>query len=149
MQSETRDSKDQSGTVRRRLETPLAWFSLSALLLYVPGETWSSWPDLANAGYIVDVIAFLLLAFGGVHSLRARPSPGTGPLCGAWGYCACLAWRCYFMRVYSRERSLGIYQNQPAYVEPVLAIVLIIAFITFGLCLHASYTPKPGSKGFE
>lgn len=122
----------------RKIETGLAFFTLGALPVYGIGETAYSWPDLTNPGYIVDVIAFALLLLGGWHSLRHRPRPAVGPLCAAWGFCACLGWRTYFMRVYSRERGLGIYGPEHPAVEPILATVTVIAFSALVLGLYVA-----------
>ena len=114
----------------RRRESALAWFSLATLVVYVPCETWFSRADLTSPGYWVDAIAFVLLLYGGIHSLRARPYLAAGPLCGAWGFCACLAWRSYFTRVISRRRGLGIYEEDPTF-EAILSVVLVVALLVF------------------
>ncbi len=119
----------------------MARFSLGALILYIPAETLVSWPELLSPGYLVDVLAFGLLLFGGWHSLRARPAPAAGPLCAAWGFCACLAWRSYFLRVYSRQRGLGLY-HEPGYIEPVLAVVLVIALAALAVMLWIAWVPR-------
>ena len=115
----------------RRLETGLAWFSLAALLVYAPVETYFAWGDLTSPGYIVDLIAMALLLVSGVHSLRSCPRIAVAPLCGTWGWCACLAWRSYFTRVISRERGLGIYPPETEWAEQVLVWVLVIALVAF------------------
>ena len=70
----------------RSLETALARVTLGMLVVYIPGETWASLPDgLLNPYYIVDAIAMVLLLFGALHSLRARPRPAPGMLCGGTG----------------------------------------------------------------
>lgn len=132
------DTASTNGPSRNRLETGLAWFSLGVLIVYIPAETFVSWPDLGSPGYIVDVMAFGLLAYGGAHSLRARPLPGAGPLCGAWGFSACLGWRSYFMRVLSRQHGLGVYADEPACVEPAVGAAMVLAFVAFGLCLYVA-----------
>ena len=119
----------------RQQETWLAWFSLAGLLVYVPGETYLSRSDLTSPGFIVDVIAMALLLASGVHSLRSRPRIAVAPLCGAWGWCACLAWRSYFMRVISRRRGLGIYPTEARWQEQVLVWVLIVALVAFAFSL--------------
>lgn len=129
------NAPDHAHARLRRRETALAWFSLALLVFYVPVETYLSRGDLTSPGYIVDVIAMALLLAGGVHSLHARPALAIAPLCGAWGWCACLAWRCYFMRVISRERGLGIYPPETAWQDGVLRWVLVMALIAFGLSL--------------
>ena len=77
----TNDTYDSYQRHRRR-ESALAWFSLATLVVYVPCETWFSRAHLTSPGYLVDAIAFALLLYGGVHSLRARPYLAAGPLCG-------------------------------------------------------------------
>ncbi len=128
-------STDDSHRGYRKLETALAWFSLATLVVYVPIETWLSRADLTSPGFLVDVIAFVLLLYGGIHSLRARPHLAPGPLCGAWGFSACLAWRSYFTRVISRQRGLGIYEENATH-ESVLWAVLIIALLVFVFSLY-------------
>ncbi len=123
----------------RRIETALAWFSLGALVVYVPLETWVSWPHLDSPGYVVDVIAFALLLYGGAHSLSVRPRSGIAPLCAAWGFCACLGWRSYFMRVVARQKSLAIYEGEPPIVGQVVGVATIIAFAALVLCLWIAH----------
>lgn len=134
----------------RQLETLLARFSLATLLLYVPVETWISRDDLTSPGYIVDVIAMLLLLTSGIYSLRCRPRIAIAPLCGAWGWCACLAWRTYFMRVISRERGLGIYPADSQWQEEYLFWVLVVALLAFALSLVLAWRtlrlPAPESE---
>ena len=126
----------------RKHESGLAWFSLAALLVYVPSETWASWGDLTSPGYLVDAIAFALLFYGAIHSLRARPHLASGPLCGAWGFCACLAWRSYFTRVISRRRGLGIYEENATH-EAVLCAVLVVALLAFTFSLYLARRHYP------
>jgi hypothetical protein len=71
----------------RNVESGLAWFTLGLLAVYAPLETWASLPEgLWRANYLVDVAAMALLLWGAVHSLRARPAPAAGVLCGAYGW---------------------------------------------------------------
>lgn len=132
---------DHDRTRLRRIESGLAYFSLGSLLLYIPLETYVSWPSLHNPGYLVDVIGFVLLAFGGLHSLRARPHQGIAPLCAAWGYCACNGWRAYFGRVDSRVRGLSLYTglNKEPIVENAVGVATVIAFVVLILCLCVAY----------
>jgi hypothetical protein len=84
----------------RKAETHLARFTLGGLVVYVPVETWVSLPyGLWNPFYLVDLIAMLLLFFGAVHSLRARPRPAPGVLCAAYAWTAANGWRATFGRV--------------------------------------------------
>jgi hypothetical protein len=136
---------------QRRLETGLAWFSLAVLLPYFPVETWLSRGDLTSPGYLVDVLAMLLLLTGGVHSLRARPRLAVAPLCGAWGWCACLAWRTYFMRVISRQRGLDVYPPETEWQDRPLAAVLVLALLAFAFSLvlawRSTRLAQPGPDG--
>lgn len=78
----------------RRAETRLARFTLALLVLYVPLETWVSWPyGLLHPMYLVDVIAMLLMFFGARRSLRARPGSSPGLLAAAWAWTAANGWR--------------------------------------------------------
>ena len=132
---------------QRQLETGLAWFSLAALLGYAPVETYFAWDDLTSPGYIVDAIAMALLLASGVHSLRSRPGIAVALLCGAWGWCACLAWRSYFTRVISRSRGLGIYPAETEWAEQVLVWVLVIALIAFAFSLVLAWRSTRFSTG--
>lgn len=68
----------------RQVETGLAYFTLGALVVYFPVETYVSLPEgLWNPFYIVDLIAMVLMFWGALHSLRARPSRSPELLCAA------------------------------------------------------------------
>ncbi|HYO11741.1 MAG TPA: hypothetical protein VE685_00925 [Thermoanaerobaculia bacterium] len=85
----------------RKAETHLAWFTLGGLLVYALVETWTSLPHgLWNPFYLVDLIAMLLLFFGALHSLRARPRPAPAVLCAAYAWTAANGWRATFGRVF-------------------------------------------------
>lgn len=85
----------------RKTETGLARFTLGGLVIYFPVETWVSLPDgLWDPFYLVDLIAMLLLFWGAVRSLRARPSPAPGVLCAAYAWTAANGWRATFGRVW-------------------------------------------------
>ncbi|MGI8785793.1 MAG: hypothetical protein ACR2L2_19330 [Acidobacteriota bacterium] len=80
----------------REIETSLAHFTLAALIVYSPVETWVSWPHeygLLNPFYLVDLIAMILMLYGAVHSLRARPRSAPGALCAAYAWAASNGWR--------------------------------------------------------
>ena len=83
------------------METGLAWFTLGALVVYFPVETWASLPEgLWNPFYIVDLIAMTLLFWGAVRSLRARPAPSPAVLCAAYAWSVANGWRATFDRVF-------------------------------------------------
>jgi len=80
----------------REIETGLAHFTLAALIIYFPAETWVSWPHeygLLNPFYLVDLIAMILMLYGAVHSLHARPRSAPGVLCAAYAWAASNGWR--------------------------------------------------------
>jgi hypothetical protein len=83
----------------RKLETWLAYFTLGFLVFYVPVETWASRARLTSPFYIVDLIAMVLLLWGALRSLRARPRSEPGVLCAAYAWSAANAWRATFGRV--------------------------------------------------
>jgi hypothetical protein len=83
----------------RETETGLAYFTLGFLVVYVPVETWASWPRLTSPFYIVDLIAMVLLLYGAVRSLRAWPLCEPAVLCAAYGWSASNGWRATFGRV--------------------------------------------------
>ena len=85
----------------RKIETGLAWFTLGALVIYFPAETWASLPaGLWNPFYLVDVIAMVLLFWGAMRSLRARPYRSPGVLCAAYAWTAANGWRATFGRMF-------------------------------------------------
>jgi hypothetical protein len=83
----------------RTTETSVAYFTLGLLIVYVPVETWASWPRLTSPFYIVDLIAMVLLLYGALRSLRAWPRPEPAVLCAAYGWSASNGWRATFGRV--------------------------------------------------
>jgi hypothetical protein len=84
----------------RKIETALARFTLGALVIYFPAETYFSWSrGLTSPFYLVDLIAMILMLWGALHSLRARPQCAPAILCGAYGWAASNGWRATFGRV--------------------------------------------------
>lgn len=87
----------------RRAETALAQITLAFLVVYVPVETYVSWSDaywLLNPFYLVDLGAMLLLFWGAVRSLRARPRQAPGVLCAAYGWATANGWRATWDRAF-------------------------------------------------
>ena len=89
-----------AGTAQRRaLETKLAHFTLGALVLFAPLETWAFWSmaggshGLLSPYYVIDVVGMALMLLGSLHSLRARPHPAPGVMCAAYGWMAANGWR--------------------------------------------------------
>lgn len=96
----------RAGAERRRaLETRLAHVTLGALVVFAPLETWATWTMSGGAGgllspfYLVDLIGMVLLLFGTLHSLVARPEPAPGVMCAAHAWMAANGWRATFGRV--------------------------------------------------
>lgn len=116
---------------RRRL----VWATWACLGVYAPAETFYSYPHLASPGYLVDLVAMVLLATGALH-LQQRGR--LGPLLGGWAWSACLAWRSYFARRYSRQGDLGVYE-EPDWVEPLVGVALVVALLMFGAALGLCY----------
>ena len=83
----------------RRTETSLARFTMGCLVLYVPAETWVSYPGLLHPMYLVDVVAMVLLFFGARHSLKARPRCAPGLLAAGWAWASANGWRATSWRV--------------------------------------------------
>ena len=128
--------------MRRRIETAVAWFTLCALVIYVPGETYVSLPGgLLNPFYLVDLIAMILMLWGTVHSLRARPRPAPGLLCGAYGWAAANGWRSTFWRI-SELRDGGTldYGEAEAWVVGLVTVIALAMFVTL-LTLTAMNAP--------
>ena len=91
---------------RRGVETVLAYWTLVVLAIYIPVETWGSWPrGLLNPYYLIDAIAMALSLWGAVHSLRSRPRPSPEILCIAYAWSSANGWRATFGRL--REIESG------------------------------------------
>ena len=137
----------------RSLETGLARFSLAGLAIYFPVETWASLPyGLGHPMYLVDLIAMCLLAFGGVHSLRARPEPAPGPLSAAWGWAAANGWRGTAWRWEDALDNAGVNLDHGQVELWTVTVASAIALICFVLSLvlvagrrsNPARTPGPG-----
>ena len=89
----------------RGVETTLARFTLVLLLVYVPLETWASWPALTNPFYLVDVVGFALLLWGALASLRARPEVAPGVLCAGYAWSGANGWRALALRMETLEQG--------------------------------------------
>ena len=91
---------------RRGVETVLAYWTLVVLAIYIPVETWGSWPrGLLNPYYLIDAIAMALSLWGAVHSLRRRPRSSPAILCIAYAWSSANGWRATFGRL--REIESG------------------------------------------
>jgi hypothetical protein len=137
-------SPEPSGAMDRRpLETRLAYFSLVAATVHLVFETayhlrfGQFLPML-----LVDYIAIALLVGGSWTSLRARPAPAPGLLCGAWGFTFCLAYRTFFWRVEDVLYAGGRRGSEPDALLWVLGFFLFVSALAFLLTV-ALVLPRP------
>ena len=126
----------------RHVETVIAWFTLGALVIYVPGETYISLPGgLLHPFYLVDFIAMILMGWGAVHSLRARPNPAPGVLCAAYGWAVANGWRATFWRI-TELRAGGTldYGDAEAWIVGIASAIALMVFVAL-LALTAMNQP--------
>lgn len=135
----TRTPSDSPAAGPSPFERRLLAITWGCLALYAPAETLYSYPHLASPGYLVDLIAMVLLGTGARHLGRTG---NPAPLAAAWGWSACLAWRSYFARWHSRRLDLGVYE-EPAWVEPIVGVALLVALAVFAFSLVLAYRPGP------
>jgi hypothetical protein len=119
----------------RRSETRLAWLTLALSAIYIPWETWVSLPDLSHPFFVIDAIAMVLLVWGALHSLRARPRRAPGLLCAGIAWCGANAWsaagrRYYFPEAYNNGQGL-INAATPA----IALTVIVLLFLAWSLYL--------------
>ena len=126
----------------RGLETCIAWFTLCALIIYVPGETYVSLPGgLSNPFYLVDLTAMILMFWAAVHSLRARPDCAPGLLCAAYGRAAANGWRSTFWRIGElRKGGLLEYGDTEMWIVCVATAIALLCFAIL-LALTAINSP--------
>jgi len=72
-------------------------FTVALLVVYVPIETWYSFPELWDPFYLVDLIGMVLLTSGVVRLRRAWPRVGL--LVAGYAWTAANFWRALFGRV--------------------------------------------------
>lgn len=119
----------------RKIETGLAWFTLGALVIYFPAETYISVPEgLWNPFYLVDLIAMILLFWGAIRSLRARPASSPGVLCAAYAWTAANGWRATFGRMF--EILEGGNLDHGAAEMWAVAIATAVALVCLMLSLY-------------
>jgi hypothetical protein len=118
----------------RRSETRLAWTTLVLSAVYIPVETWVSLPDLTHPFFVIDAIAMVLLVWGAVQSLRARPRRAPGVLCAAIAWCGANVWSAAGRRYYFP----GAYDNGEGLINAAMpAVVLtVIVLLFFGWSLY-------------
>lgn len=94
-------TKPHENTRTRSLETGLAYFTLGALVIYFPVETWASLPQgLWNPFYIIDLIAMALMLWVALRSLKARSNPSPAILAAAYAWTTANGWRATFGRMF-------------------------------------------------
>jgi hypothetical protein len=126
----------------RRVETGLARFTLAALVVYFPAETWVSLPyGLLNPFYLVDFIAMVLMLCGAVVSLRARPEAAPAVLCAAYAWAAANGWRATWGRVLELARG-GSLDHGVAEVW-VVGAASAIGLACFGVSLVLVVRKRP------
>ena len=119
----------------RKIETGLAWFTLGALVIYFPAETYISLPEgLWHPFYVVDLIAMVLLFWGAMRSLRARPASSPGVLCAAYAWTASNGWRATFGRMF--EILEGGNLDHGAAEMWAVAIATAVALVCLMLSLY-------------
>ena len=103
----------------RRIETRLARLTLAGLAVYAPLETIASWQMvggvhvLVHPGFLQSLVAFGLLFWGSMRSLRARPCPAPAILCIAHAWCASVFWHASTVRLAATQRGLEIFYGTP------------------------------------
>jgi len=125
----------------RKVETGLAWFTLGALLIYFPVETWASLPEgLWNPFYLVDLIAMILLFWGAMRSLLARPASSPAVLCAAYAWSVANGWRATFGRMFEllRGETLDHGAAEMWAVSIATAIGLVCLILSLYLVVRSS-----------
>ena len=129
----------------RKIETGLAWFTLGLLVIYFPIETWASLPEgLWNPFYIVDLIAMILLLWGAVRSLRARPASSPAILCAAYAWSVANGWRATFGRMFEllKGETLDHGAAEMWFVSIGTAIGMACLILSLYLVVKSSPTRK-------
>ena len=120
----------------RKIETILARVTLGFVAIYFPVETFVSWPyGLLNPFYIVDLIAMVLLVWGAVRSLRARPQTSPALLAAAYGWAAANAWRSATLRIYEVRGGARLDYGNTEYWVVIIATALMLACFAIALWL--------------
>jgi hypothetical protein len=120
----------------RTAETRLAQVTLALLPIYVVLETYVSLPyGLLNPFYIIDVIAMVLLGWGAIHSLKARPRPAPGILAAAFAWTAANGWRATFDRVYELRAGGSLDYGSTELITVACSTACTLAVFVFSLYL--------------
>ena len=127
----------------RGVETVLARLTLGVLLVYAPLETWVSWPaGLSNPFYLVDVVGFLLLLWGAMTSLRARPDVAPGVLCAGYAWSAANGWRALALRMDTLQRG-GEVDVGLVWLLVISEVVMLTGLALLLLLVVESRRPRP------
>ena len=125
----------------RKIETVLAWITLGFVAIYFPVETFVSWSyGLLNPFYIVDLVAMILLAWGALRSLRARPKRCPAVLTAGYGWAAANAWRSATLRIYEVRGGARLDYGNSEYWIVIISTVLMLA--AFALSLWLAIKPQ-------
>lgn len=126
----------------RRIETGLARFTLFALVLFAPGETWTtlamtggSLASLLHPLYLIDLVGMVLLLMGALHSLRARPRPAPGLLSGALAWMAANGWRATYFRVDALQQGQELFYGSAELWVTLGLTALTLALLALALFL--------------
>lgn len=129
----------------RKIETGLAWFTLGALVIYFPVETWASLRQdlggLWNPFYLVDLIAMILLFWGAMRSLRARPHRSPAVLCAAYAWSVANGWRATFGRMFEILEGGKLDQGAAEMWVVSIATAMGLACLILSLYLVVRSTP--------
>ena len=134
---------------RRTTETKLAYFTLGALVVFAPLETWASWAmsgglyGLLSPFYLVDLIGMALMLFGTVHSLGARPHPAPGLMCAAHAWMAANGWRATLGRVDALAQGDHLRFGAPELWVTAGLTGLAVACLALSLILTTRATAMP------
>ena len=123
----------------RAAESRLAILTLVYLALYIPIETWASWPALLSSYYLIDAIAMGLLLWGALHSLAARPRRRPGLLAVGWAWAAANYWRAFFGRVGFIEQGGALQLGAPELWTVGGALVLALVCLGFAAAMTATH----------
>jgi hypothetical protein len=105
-----------------------SWYSIIVGFIHIVGESYFMY--LYGQPFIqtlIDIIAVILLFFGGYISLKDNKSLGV--LCGAWGFLFCLNYRAWAWR-FSAKKD-GIIDDNTDIIGNILLILLLFSCISF------------------
>jgi hypothetical protein len=141
----------------RTIETRLARLTLAGLGVYAPLETIASWQMvggvqvLVHPGFLQSLVAFGLLLWGSMRSLRARPRPAPAILCIAHAWCASVFWHASTVRLAATERGMEMFYGTPELWTVWAGTIAALTFFSCSLWLtvrtEARWLDAPASPG--